>query len=651
MTDYNSRFPANRNRRADPYNTVVRLDYGIEGARTLRVAALLGIATRLFYIYASASRISVTHTLLGLVGANGQIDLSSQPDGGASLVAQGHDADTLVTAALVASVIVIILFVLALGSLGRRKKRGDAFAAAIDKNRAIRLASRGYLLIVVASIVARSAFSPGPGASPADRLHTLLDGDTATIGLQIAVITVLLLFTLAIGREIGKARAEGSKAPSRRRWLRARLEGLSWWQAMLAVLPMALVGIGGAIGGGIGGAIGGGIGGAAAAVNLVLARKQILAAIKALLMTSVCAVACGALIGVRAVLLWTPAPPPLATPAAQQVPHGTDTIQPPGDAGWQNMPKPRPSGVVINPPSVIRATGARLSWPAYVNTSGKTANDLVAYEVYRGTNESFTPSASTLVASVSAHETSYTDSSATAFTNPLGNPCYYMVAVRTRSGKLITGPTRLVTLPQAGRTEIVLSAVAATTLSSALPSTVAGPLIHDGMGQPRLEAGNDERYGTTRAVFEFGPLDALPSDARVVEARLSLWGDGTDTSQYTLYQLTRSFISSQSTWKNAAAGTAWTTSGGDYATPAGIGLPGSGDDPLRCDFDATAIVRGWITSPGSEHGLLLKANQETPSSQVRVFFINSDDQQYFLGTTLGQGPALVISYTMPSLNI
>jgi len=33
----------------------------------------------------------------------------------------------------------------------------------------------------------------------------LLDGDTTTIGLQIAVIAVLLLFTLAIGRVIGKA--------------------------------------------------------------------------------------------------------------------------------------------------------------------------------------------------------------------------------------------------------------------------------------------------------------------------------------------------------------------------------------------------------------------------------------------------------------
>src|SRR5712691_507008 len=267
-------------------------------------------------------------------------------------------------------------------------------------------------------------------------------------------------------------RSRGSKAPSRRRGLSARLEGLSWWQAVLALLPMALVPIGGAIGGGIGGA--------AAVANLALARKQIPAAIKALSMTCVCAVAVGAFIGVHAFLLWTPAPPPAGTPATQQVPQRTITIQPPGDAGWQNVPQPRPPGVVINPPSVIQATGAQLSWPAYVNTSGKTANDLAAYEVNRGTNESFTPSASTLLASVSAHEASFTDSSATPFTNPLGNPCYYMVAVRTRSGKLIAGPTLLVTLPQAGRTEVVLPADAATTLSSALPGTVAGPVIHDG---------------------------------------------------------------------------------------------------------------------------------------------------------------------------
>ena len=205
----NGQFLANRDRWFDPYTANVRLDGGIEAARMLRVTALLGIATRVFYIYASANRISVTHTLLGLLDANGRIGLNGQPDGGAGLVAEGHEADALVTIASVASLIVIIVFVLALVSLVRRKKRGDAFAAAVDKNRAVRFAGRFYLLAALASVIARNAFNPSPNASPADRFHTLLDGDTATIGVQIAVIASLLVIALAIGREIGKARAAG----------------------------------------------------------------------------------------------------------------------------------------------------------------------------------------------------------------------------------------------------------------------------------------------------------------------------------------------------------------------------------------------------------------------------------------------------------
>jgi hypothetical protein len=109
---------------------------------------------------------------------------------------------------MTASLIVIVLFVLALVSLILRRKRGDAAAAATGRNRAIRLAGRLYLLVAVSSVVARNVLDPSPDASPADRLQTLLDGDTATIGFQIA-IAILLVIALATGREIDQARAEG----------------------------------------------------------------------------------------------------------------------------------------------------------------------------------------------------------------------------------------------------------------------------------------------------------------------------------------------------------------------------------------------------------------------------------------------------------
>jgi hypothetical protein len=48
-------------------------------------------------------------------------------------------------------------------------------------------------------------------------------------------------------------------------------------------------------------------------------------------------------------------------------------------------------------------------------------------------------------------------------------------------------------------------------------------------------------------------------------------------------------------------------------------------------------VRGWFSYPGSDHGLLLKVVDETPSSQEQAFFVgmNGDDP--------GQRPALVIT--------
>jgi hypothetical protein len=94
-------------------------------------------------------------------------------------------------------------------SLSRRKKRGDTLAAAVGKNRAIRLASRLYLVTALASVVVRNVFTAGSDASPTDRIHAVSNADVANIGLQVAVIVVLLVVAVATGREIGRARAAG----------------------------------------------------------------------------------------------------------------------------------------------------------------------------------------------------------------------------------------------------------------------------------------------------------------------------------------------------------------------------------------------------------------------------------------------------------
>jgi hypothetical protein len=61
------------------------------------------------------------------------------------------------------------------------------------------------------------------------------------------------------------------------RW--AAFRGLSWWQLVLSLLPLALIGLGGLIGGAVGGA--------AAWANLKVARLTLHPAVKALIMIAI----------------------------------------------------------------------------------------------------------------------------------------------------------------------------------------------------------------------------------------------------------------------------------------------------------------------------------------------------------------------------
>lgn len=111
----------------------------------------------------------------------------------------------------------------------------------------------------------------------------------------------------------------------------------------------------------------------------------------------------------------------------------------------------------------------------------RSANDLAAYEGHRGTSSDFTPSAATLVARVNAHDTSFTDTTAPASTGPHADDYFYIVAVRTRSGQLISGATRFVQLPPPGQTEFVLPAVAAATLGAGALDTIVDPYDYSGL--------------------------------------------------------------------------------------------------------------------------------------------------------------------------
>ncbi|WP_165845705.1 DNRLRE domain-containing protein [Streptacidiphilus pinicola] len=390
----------------------------------------------------------------------------------------------------------------------------------------------------------------------------------------------------------------------------AMVAGLSWWQAGLVLVPLALIPLGGAIGGFFGGM--------AAATNAALARRnQFGSAITALAMSTVALFAYGLYFIIAGSLLswFTSGSHPSASPGgsvlATTAPAPAPYRSPPPEQQW----KPVPPGVVVDQPSVINATGAALAWPAYVNTTGSAAYDVARYEVYRnGLNQDLSQSPGHLIGVVNGDQTSFLDSGAPTRTGPHDGLYTYLIGVRTKGGRFIQGTPLLVQLPMPGRTEVALPALVADTIGSGMPNSAADAVIKKD-STPHLELGPDEDMGlgNTRLVFGFGPLAMLPKGADVVEAHLSLWrsSGGNYPDQDTLYALHRSFTGAQVTWNRAAAGRPWSRPGGDYGAPTGHLAQEVGGAFDRTDFDATGAVRGWVGDPASEHGLLLKADVES----------------------------------------
>ncbi|MCS7039905.1 MAG: DNRLRE domain-containing protein, partial [Caldilineales bacterium] len=109
-------------------------------------------------------------------------------------------------------------------------------------------------------------------------------------------------------------------------------------------------------------------------------------------------------------------------------------------------------------------------------------------------------------------------------------------------------------------------------------------------------------------------LDGLPAQARIVEARLSLWvlSRSNDNPATTgAYPLHRPWRADQVTWQQATADVPWTQPGAN-------GIPADrGAVPLSVqtvtetgrwyDWDLTPLAQAWVADPTTNHGVILKA--------------------------------------------
>ncbi|SCL69514.1 DNRLRE domain-containing protein [Micromonospora peucetia] len=299
-------------------------------------------------------------------------------------------------------------------------------------------------------------------------------------------------------------------------------------------------------------------------------------------------------------------------------------------------------GVAVDPPTTITSTGAVLGWPAYVDPSTTTtADDIVEYQVHRSVNQNFTPLAATLVAPVSSGTRTYQDTTAVPTaadnTDPMARKFYYyMVAVKTQDGQLIAGPTQSAMLPKAGQiTRIYRTGVTDTTLSATRPTENVD--VYD--GDPYVGPGNNSTvYGDSRGVVRFPTLTGVPADAQVVGAELRMYNTylypGDDTDEFVdVHRLTRPFDETTASWTKANATTAWTTPGGDYDTTWKAGFNGFTNDPEWATWDVTSPVKGWVSAPTSNNGLLLRMRDEV-NQTARAMLLSSEGQEPLLRPTL-----------------
>jgi RHS repeat-associated protein len=291
----------------------------------------------------------------------------------------------------------------------------------------------------------------------------------------------------------------------------------------------------------------------------------------------------------------------------------------------------RPS-VAVDQPTTIHATGADLTWPAYVDPSSSTTDDIVEYQVHRSIYQNFTPTAATLVAPVDKNTRSFSDTTAVPTpadsADPYGNLYYYMVAVKTADGQVIPGPTQIVRLPKAGRTIKVYQASGDTTLSSIQSTTNEDKLA----GQAWLSVGNNSSvYGITHSVIKFPAMTDIPTTAKVVDGRVALWSAGmTGNAQavYDAHGLTRDFDETTATWAKANSTTSWTTAGGDYTSTVAGSFSPITNDPARRTFPITSLAQGWVSSPSSNHGVLFRlANETTPGEHTTFLSSEADEPQ------------------------
>uniref|UniRef100_A0A6M3XD09 LTD domain-containing protein n=1 Tax=viral metagenome TaxID=1070528 RepID=A0A6M3XD09_9ZZZZ len=135
---------------------------------------------------------------------------------------------------------------------------------------------------------------------------------------------------------------------------------------------------------------------------------------------------------------------------------------------------------------------------------------------------------------------------------------------------------------------------------------------------------NNYGAGTTTSVSAAGrtiqqfDLSSIPSGATISSATLVLTkvNRTADAMAAGFYKVTRNWVEAQVTYSSASTGVSWTAPGGDIETAPeySVSVP-VGDGTWT--VDVTNLVRGWVASPGTNYGAVIKRDSGSGITNLR----------------------------------
>ncbi|MFL5936133.1 MAG: DNRLRE domain-containing protein, partial [Gaiellaceae bacterium] len=309
---------------------------------------------------------------------------------------------------------------------------------------------------------------------------------------------------------------------------------------------------------------------------------------------------------------------------------GASGIRPPSGRFAEATLKPKlditytGDAVSLLPIVANHADGAELQWTKYVGESGASFD---RYELHRSTTPKFTPTSSTLLATIrDVNVTRYRDTTAAP-----SKTFYYKIVANTSASN-----EQSTTTPGDGK--------ATRTIQSTDPASLDGEstTITNAPGSAtqcanlgadrnlRLEA---SPTATRRALLYFDLRD-VPTDATVNAARLSLWrpyanGFGATVD---LHRVTRAWeegtglgscTGDGATWSESQGGVGWSAAGGDYDPTPDRSLTTS----TAAAFDnyyIEPLVSEWVSGTSPNLGVLLKLHDETPVANHQFDYYSDD---------------------------